>query len=67
MVFSRPGYWSGWPFPSSGDRPNPGIEPMSSKLQADSLAQLSHQGSPINSINSYLKDYFTKAWGHIIN
>ena len=28
MGFSRPEYWSGLPFPSSGDLPNPGIEPM---------------------------------------
>ena len=27
--FSRLGYWSGLPFPSPGDLPNPGIEPMS--------------------------------------
>ena len=26
MEFSRPGYWSGYPFPSPGDLPNPGIE-----------------------------------------
>ena len=35
--FSRPEYWSGQPFPSSGDPPNPGIEPRSPTLQADSL------------------------------
>ena len=29
MGFSRQEYWSGWPFPSSGDLPNPGIEPAS--------------------------------------
>ena len=28
---------SGWPFPSPGDLPNPGIEPSSPTLQADSL------------------------------
>ena len=37
MEFSRPEYWSGWPFCSSGDLPNPGIEPRSQALQADSL------------------------------
>ena len=26
MEFSRQEYWSGWPFPSPGDLPNPGIE-----------------------------------------
>ena len=30
-------YWSGQPFPSPGDLPNPGIEPRSPVLQADSL------------------------------
>ena len=37
MGFSRQEYWSGLPFPSSGNLPDPGIEPMSSALQADSL------------------------------
>ena len=35
--FSRQEYWSGLPFPSPGDLPNPGIEPASPALQADSL------------------------------
>ena len=29
MEFSRQEYWSGLPFPTPGDRPNPGIEPTS--------------------------------------
>ena len=37
MGFSRQEYWSGLPFPSPGDLPNPGIEPQSPALQADSL------------------------------
>ena len=37
MKFSRPEYWSGWPFPSPGDLLNPGIEPRSPTPQADSL------------------------------
>ena len=37
MELSRPEYWSGQPFPSPGDLPNPGIEPRSPALQADSL------------------------------
>ena len=36
-LFSRPEHWSGQPFPSPGDLPNPGIEPRSPVLQADSL------------------------------
>ena len=35
--FSRQEYWSGLPCPPPGDLPNPGIEPRSSSLQADSL------------------------------
>ena len=30
-------YWSGQPFPSPGNLPNPGIKPRSPSLQADSL------------------------------
>ena len=37
MGFSRQEYWSGLPFPSPGDLPNPGIEPGSPALQADAL------------------------------
>ena len=37
MGFSRQEYWSGLPFPSPGDLPNPGIEPKSIILQADAL------------------------------
>ena len=45
MEFSRPEYWSGYPFPFPGDLPNSGIEPRSSSLQADSLLA-EPQGSP---------------------
>ena len=38
MKFSRQEYWSGLPFPSLGDLPNPGIELGSPALQADSLS-----------------------------
>ena len=37
MGFSRQEYWSGLPFPSPGDLPDPGIEPGSPSLWADSL------------------------------
>ena len=37
MGFSRGEYWSGVPFPSLGDLPNPGVEPGSPALQADAL------------------------------
>ena len=32
MEFSRQEYWSGLPFPSPGDLPNPGIEPRSLRI-----------------------------------
>ena len=53
MEVSRQEYWSGLPFPSSGDLPDPGIEPRSPlapALQADSLP-LSHVGSPLGYIH----------------
>ena len=37
MGFSRQEYWSGLPFPSPGDLPDPGIKPRSPPLQADTL------------------------------
>ena len=45
MRFPRQEYWSGLPFPSPGDLSNPGTQPASPALQADSLP-LSHLGSP---------------------
>ena len=41
MGFSRQEYWSGLPFPSPGDLPDPGIEPRSPAFQADA-------GRPVN-------------------
>ena len=37
MGFSRQDYWSGLPFPSPGDLPNPGIKPRSPTFQAGTL------------------------------
>ena len=45
MEFSRSEYWSGYPFPSPGELPNPGIKPRSPALQADSLPTET-QGKP---------------------
>ena len=47
MGFFRQGYWSLYSFPSPGDLPNPGIEPRSPTLQADSLPA-EPQGKPKN-------------------
>ena len=37
MEFFRQEYWTGLPFPSAGDLPDPGIEPRSPTLQADAF------------------------------
>ena len=37
MEFSRQEYWSGLPFPSPRDLPNPEIQPGSPALRADAL------------------------------
>ena len=50
MGFSRQECWSGLPFPSPGDLPNPGIEPRSPTLQAYTL-QSEPPGKPIISID----------------
>ena len=45
MGFFRQEYWSGLPFPSPGDLPNPRIEPMSTgppAFQAESLPATKH-------------------------
>ena len=47
MEFSRPEYWSGQPFPSPEDLPNPGFERRSPALQADS-SPAEPQGKPKN-------------------
>ena len=66
MGFSRQGYWSGLPFSSLGDLPNPGIEPWSPTLQADSLPTEQYfiakkianpSSEPSVSYNSNIKDY----------
>ena len=48
MEFPRQEYWSGLPFPSPENLPNPGIKPASPALAGNSLL-LSNQGSPIPS------------------
>ena len=46
MGFSRQEYWSGLPFPSPRDLPNPGIEPRFPALQTDALTS-EPPGKPI--------------------
>ena len=51
MKFSRQEYWSGLPFLSPGDLPDPEIEPWSPALQADALPD-EHPGNPPKSNES---------------
>ena len=61
MEFSRQEYWSGQPFPSSGDLLNPGIKPGS--LQADSL-----RSEPSGKPSLFLPQYFLKlnSWAAVL-
>ena len=52
---SRQGYWSGLPFLPPGDLPNPGIEPRSPTLQADSLLS-EPPGKPFSEFTEKEKD-----------
>ena len=52
MGFSWQEYWSGLPFPSPGDLPNPGIEPGSSAFQADTLTS-EPPGKPLYKLAMY--------------
>ena len=51
MGFPRQEYWSGLPFPSPGDLPDPGIEPVSPAL-ADGFFPTEPPGKPLLSINT---------------
>ena len=55
MEFSKPEYWSGYLFPSPTDLPNPGIEPRSPILQADSLPD---EPSEKNKVENTVLFYF---------
>ena len=57
VEFSRQEYWSRLPLSSPGDFPNPGIEPGSPALQADSLPS-EPRGKPAISICDYKIDSF---------
>ena len=54
--FSRQEYWSGLPFPSPGDLPNPGTEPRSPAWQADALP--SEPPEKIHSLLSPISSHF---------
>ena len=54
MGFSRQEYWSGLPFPSQGDLPNPGMESASHLLHYRQILYcLSHGGSVVTYKGGY--------------
>ena len=55
MGFSRQECWSGLPFPSPGDLPDPGIKPGSPALQANALPS-EPPGKPTLSDTTVLKE-----------
>ena len=63
MGFSRQEYWSGLPFPSPGDFPNPGIEPRSPTFPADTITS-EPPGKPRTVLQEELK---TPLYHSIIN
>ena len=65
MGFSRQEYWSGVPFPSPGDLPDPGIEPRFPAFQADALTS-EPPGKPSTMLElkkCNCEDYFTYTKG----
>ena len=54
MGFSRQECWSALPFPSPGDLPDPGIEPVSLALQTDSLLTEVPREALIISCDAYI-------------
>ena len=65
MGFSRQEYWSGLPFPSPGDLPNPGTEPWSPALQVDASPSepRSSLGNPFISLTYHIA---LPSWFHLI-
>ena len=61
MEFSRQEYWSGLPFPYPGNLPNPGIEPRSPALQADSLLS-DPLGKPLSDLYLIIIQEWKWAW-----
>ena len=57
MGFSRQEYWSGLPLPSPGDLPDPGIEPRSPAVEADTLTSEA-PGTPFSQHHHLLKRLF---------
>ena len=57
MGFSRQKYWSGLPFPSPRDLPDPGIEPRAPALQADSLPTARREAKTRYNLEVFQEDH----------
>ena len=63
MEFPRQEHWSGLPFPSPGDLPDPGIEPGSPTLEAEALLS-ELPGKPyIDKVYTYLFFFYKFLFG----
>ena len=62
MGFSGQEDWSGWPFPPAGNHPDPGIEPRSPALQADSLPSVPPGKSPLRRKLGTLGHFLACTW-----
>ena len=61
MGFSRQEYWTGLPFPSPRDLPDPGIEPRSPALQAEALPS-EPPGKPLSKFSIAYIVIFIEPW-----
>jgi len=67
MGFSRQEYWSGLPFSSPGELPDPGIKPGCPALQADSLLSvLPGKPGKCRSTRETLVQWFTEKKQHYL-
>ena len=62
MGFCRQEYWSGLPFPSPRDLPDPRVEPKSPTLQEDSFTIWATREAYLKRGKCYTKDTFTVTW-----
>ena len=68
MGFSRPEYWSGQPFPSPGNLPDPGVEPRPPALRVDWLPaepQANSKNTGVGSLSLLQRTFLTQEpnWG----